>query len=399
MTRQPPAAALGLEVMLAEDVASAGQREACAYDRLAEGRDIVLMGAGGLGRRTLAGLRENGIAPLAFADNDPARQGTSIDGIAVLSPIVAAQRFGSRAAFVVTIWGAASPHRYAHSRVQLLSLGCDCVLPFTVLYWKYPKSFLPYYLQDLPSRVLASRDHVSRALQLWEDDASRAEYISQIGFRLTGDFDQFGEPAGHPQYFPSDLFDWQPGEVFVDGGAYDGDTVAELSRLYGDRFRHVLAIEPDPDNFARLTRRVASLPATVRAKVRCERVALGSRETFLGLDARGTAASSTRPGVAGGDTAVRAVPLDALCRETVPTIVKLDIEGAEPDALEGARGTIVENGPVLAVCVYHAQDHLWRLPLSIDDLRDDYAFFLRAHNQEGWDLVCYAVPRCRLTWR
>jgi hypothetical protein len=50
------------------------------------------------------------------------------------------------------------------------------------------------------------------------------------------------------------------------------------------------------------------------------------------------------------------------------------------------------------VCVYHLQNHLWKIPLMLREWRDDYAFFLRPHNEEGWDLVCYAVPRERLTW-
>jgi hypothetical protein len=91
------------------------------------------------------------------------------------------------------------------------------------------------------------------------------------------------------------------------------------------------------------------------------------------------------------------VPLDALIADARPTLLKLDIEGAEPDALLGARNTIVRHTPVLAVCVYHAQDHLWSIPLALQQLRDDYAFFLRPYNEEGWDLVCYAVPRMRLT--
>ena len=66
------------------------------------------------------------------------------------------------------------------------------------------------------------------------------------------------------------------------------------------------------------------------------------------------------------------------------------------DALEGARQTIERHAPILAVCVYHRQDHLWRIPLLLRQWRDDYAFFLRPHNEEGWDLVCYAVPRARL---
>ena len=88
--------------------------------------------------------------------------------------------------------------------------------------------------------------------------------------------------------------------------------------------------------------------------------------------------------------------MDELVAGFAPTFVKLDIEGAEPDALAGARETIRAHAPVVAVCVYHRQDHLWRLPLMLRDMRDDYAFFLRPHNEEGWDLVCYAVPRSRL---
>jgi hypothetical protein len=66
------------------------------------------------------------------------------------------------------------------------------------------------------------------------------------------------------------------------------------------------------------------------------------------------------------------------------------------DALEGARKTIQRHAPILAICVYHRQDHVWRIPLLLRQWRDDYAFFLRPHNEEGWDLVCYAVPRARL---
>ena len=80
-----------------------------------------------------------------------------------------------------------------------------------------------------------------------------------------------------------------------------------------------------------------------------------------------------------------------------PTFIKLDIEGFEIDALRGGRETIRRHGPVIAVCVYHFQDHLWKIPLLLREWRNDYALFLRPHNEEGWDLVCYAVPRGRLS--
>jgi len=80
-----------------------------------------------------------------------------------------------------------------------------------------------------------------------------------------------------------------------------------------------------------------------------------------------------------------------------PTYLKMDIEGAEVDTLAGASRVIRDHAPVLAICCYHCQDHLWRIPLPIHSLNPDYRFFLRPHDLEMWDLVCYAIPSGRLT--
>ena len=386
-----------LEQLMSEPVESARRRAAESFDRLSRGREIVLMGAGGLGRRTLAGLRRHHIEPLAFADNGIERQNTTLDGLRVLSPAAAAREFGIRAAFVVTIWGANRPHRFAHSREQLRALGCDVVCSFPPLFWKYADALLPHYLQDLPSRVLEARADVRRAFGMWEDDASRNEYLSQVRFRLWADIDGLQHPVEHPQYFPADLFTWTDDEWIVDGGAYDGDTVRGVSTLHGDRFGHLLAVEPDPANFMKLQETVAALSSAARAKVDCHQVALASGPTTLHLDPTGTAASATRAAPSDQTIAVRAETLDSLVDGARPTLIKLDIEGFEVEALEGGQKTIERHAPVLAVCVYHRQDHLWRIPLLLRQWRDDYAFFLRPHNEEGWDLVCYAVPRARLT--
>ncbi len=167
-------------------------------------------------------------------------------------------------------------------------------------------------------------------------------------------------------------------------------------RLHGGRFAQVLALEPDPANFAKLEAAVGLLPAAIRAKIECQPVALAGASGTLYLDATGDASSSTTIVSNARTVAVPAEPLDALLGSAVPTYIKLDIEGAEPDALLGAQSTIRTHAPVVAVCVYHRQDHLWTIPLMLRDWRDDYAFFLRPHNEEGWDLVCYAVPRARL---
>lgn len=385
-----------LEALLAEDVQTRRASEMGAFDRLSHGRPLVLLGAGGLGRIVLRGLRQHGAEPLAFADNSPGRQGTTLDGVPVMSPQTAARDYGQRAAFVVTIWGANRPHRFAHSRAQLASLGCDVVCSFPPLLWKYADSVLPYYLQDLPSRVLEAKADVRRAFDLWADEASREEYVAQVRLRLNADFDGLPHPVAHPQYFPSDLYAHRDDEWIVDGGAYDGDTIRSLSALYGDRFGHLLAIEPDPSNFTRLRAEADALPPSRRGKVDCRQLAMASHATTLYLDATGTAASATSAEKNDGTVAVAAEPLDTILAGERPTFIKLDIEGAEPDALHGARSTIEQHAPVLAICVYHQQDHLWSIPLLLKAWRDDYVFFLRPHNEEGWDLVCYAIPRARL---
>ncbi len=384
-----------LEALLARDADSLRRSERQAFDRFSRGRNIVLMGAGRLGQRTLQGLREHGIEPLAFADNNPMRPEV-VDGLMVLDPASAAREFGRHAVFVVTIWGANSPHRFAHSRDQLTTLGCDLVCPFPLLYWKYAETLLPFYLQDLPSKVLDERDAILDAFELWSDDASRHEYVAQVRLRLDGDFDGLPAPVRYPQYFPPDLYTWSATERIVDGGAFDGDSIRALLSVRGDAFGHLLAIEPDPSNFQRLQQTVAALPASVRARIDVRRVALDARERTLHLEATGTAASATQSAEIAGAVTVAAAPIDRLVEGPAPTFIKLDIEGFEPEALEGARETIERHGPVVAVCVYHQQAHLWRIPLTLARWRDDFAFFLRPHNEEGWDLVCYAVPRARL---
>ena len=102
---------------------------------------------------------------------------------------------------------------------------------------------------------------------------------------------------------------------------------------------------------------------------------------------------------ADGNVVVECVPIDDLETEEPPTFIKMDIEGAELDALEGARRSIQTHRPILSICVYHKQNDLWRIPLFIHTLVEDYRLFLRPHEVDGKELVCYAVPANRLRLR
>ena len=75
----------------------------------------------------------------------------------------------------------------------------------------------------------------------------------------------------------------------------------------------------------------------------------------------------------------------------VPTYIKMDIEGAEHKAIEGAKNIIANNKPRLAISIYHKQEDLWDLPKLLLDIRPDYKFYIRHYTMGFADTVLYAV--------
>jgi FkbM family methyltransferase len=384
-----------LEKLLAEGVAGATMRQQATFDRIAApcGDALVLFGAGKLGRKMLTGLRRQHTEPLAFTDNNSAIWNTMVDGVPVLAPPEAAQKYGKSAAFVITIWGASPTERMTTREQQLRELGCVKVINFIPLFWKFPAESLPHCMIDEPRKVQEQADLVRRACALWADDASRCEYLAQLRWRLYADFDGLSDPAPHAEYFPSDLVAVQPDEVFVDCGAYNGDTIESFLRQSGSCFREIVAFEPDPANYLKLQANVSRLPTGVRGRIVTHRAALGPRNGRVPFLATGTEGSA----VGSGELEVDSVALDETLENKHPTYIKMDVEGAELDALAGARRLIEMHMPVLAICCYHLQDHLWRIPILIHDMNPNYWLFLRPHVVDGWDLVCYAIPKQRLT--
>ncbi len=383
-----------LDDLLAEEVDHARTRARDTFDELAgsQGRRIVLFGAGILGRKTLRGLRQLGIEPLGFCDSHPAAPGKQIEGVEVYSPADALRRFGADTVFLVTIWGGRSTDTMPRRCAQLRDLGCQRVIPFGFLFWKYPEVFLPHYPLDLPHHVLEARDEVSAAFEQWADDASRQEFVADIRWRLLHDFAPLPPPVAHEIYFPDDVVQVRPDEAFIDCGAFDGDTLAAFLHRQGDRFGSIDSFEPDPANFEKLQAYRAGLDPALRERVRVHPKALSDRTGRVRFDPTGTEASV----MGAGELELDCIALDDLPEAAGASWIKMDIEGAEPLALAGARGVIARNTPVLAVCVYHQQAHVWQIPRIVAGLSAEYASFLRPHLLEGWDLVYYAIPRSRL---
>jgi FkbM family methyltransferase len=383
-----------LDELLSEPRESVLRRERTAFDEAVHplGGSLVLFGAGGLGRKSLQGLRRAGIEPVAFSDNDPRLWGTSVQGVPVLAPADAAARFGKSAAFVLTIWRGEGSDRMPERIAQVRALGCERVVPFALLFWKYPELFLPHYAMDLPHRLCDQAAAIRAAAALWEDSSSRLEFLAQVRWRLQADFAGLPHPARHEIYFPEDLFSLAPDEVFVDCGAFDGDTIRRYLARQPGFVGHINAFEPDPANFAHLQAYVAGLPAPLRTRIDVFPHAVSSSRQQVRFDATGTESAS----VGSGSIEVEAVALDDVLGDRPPTYIKMDTEGSEPDGVAGARTLLRRHAPVLALCVYHRQDHLWAVPNLVRAENDDYRFFLRPHLLECWDTVMYAIPVRRL---
>jgi FkbM family methyltransferase len=344
---------------------------------------LVLCGAGRLGRIVLAGLRNTSAEVLAFADNDPRRHPETIDGCPILSVRDAADRYGGRAVFVITVYTAAP------LREQIASLGLR-VASSRALFFQHRDAFPKHASVAPPESIPAQADEILRGVDLWADDASRSEYMAQIAWHLLA---RRTTPPWTPPdqtYFPDGLVTLGSREVFVDCGAFDGDSVRAFIARTGGQFERILAFEPDPANYELLTAFIAGLPEAQRHRVDAAQVAVHSKPQILRFESASGAGSNISRG---GDIEVHADRLDSLLDGANPTFLKMDIEGAEPDALEGATGTLRESAPTLAICLYHERQHLWQLPTLIRQANPDYQLFLRRHSDESWETVCYGIPQ------
>lgn len=384
-----------LERLLAQPLTEVCQWKNGLYEELAGSlqNSVVLFGAGGLGQKTLMGLRNIGIEPLAFADNNPNLHRRHINGLRVLSAAEAAHEFGETAIFLITIYTDSAPGGIEPIKKNLTELGCQKILSFVPLYWKYPVQFLPHYVYDLPHKLIESAESIRKAWSLLEDETSLNEYLAQIYWRLNPEFDQIPAQANHEIYFPPDLLQLRKDEVFVDCGAYTGDTLHSFIKQTKGQFKALIAFEPDPANYKDLRDLVSSLPEDIGRRIKTSDLALGRASEQLYFNAQGVASSSVSTS---GSIEIQSESLDMLLAEESPTYIKMDIEGAEVDALIGASQSIRKHLPILAVSVYHHQDHIWNIPLMIHSLSNAYRFYLRRYTPRVLDdLVLYAIPAAR----
>jgi FkbM family methyltransferase len=217
------------------------------------------------------------------------------------------------------------------------------------------------------------------------DDISKSCLLDIVAFRLGLNTPYGSFHHADRQYFNSITLGALQGRPirFVDGGAYNADTYLELCRLTDVQEAHLF--EPDPTNYSQLVANT-SLQA---GKVQCLPLGLSDRYGILSFDAgNGEGASITE----NGSAHIAVVALDTVLAGHSVDFIKLDVEGAELHALQGARQLIKSSRPVLALSLYHRPEDLWELPLELAVVCKDYRFYIRQHFSNTFDSVLYGIP-------
>jgi FkbM family methyltransferase len=359
-------------------------------------KPVVFYGAGASAFDTLEALRAYDIFPVAFSDTDCGKWHTEFYGLEVVPPAELVPKFGSDI-LVFACFSINYTENIVDVTALLNSLGITDIRHIS-FFMCCPELFLPINgKRNLLGIFDVINDEqkagIEQSYSLFADENSRLLYAQMIGFRC---YLHGFEPllGGEVDYFAFDYFAPVEDEVFIDCGAYLGDTLQEFLKTYKDSFYQYIAFEPDPDNFDSLSKCVKSLATDATdTKIKLFQAAVSDTESFLRFDG-GHGHSSKVSHDAGGEF-VPSVTLDTALDGAPITFIKIDVEGFERNVLLGAKNIIARCRPVLAVSAYHMLDDLWRLPVLLNELCANYKFFFA-----GWNFIAgyliFAVPDERI---
>jgi len=241
------------------------------------------------------------------------------------------------------------------------------------------------------------------------DAVSRETFASVLNYKLSGKLSYLQACTTNRAEDLRTIFSFGGEETYLDLGAYNGDTVQEFLQLTRGRYKKIVALEPDPKNFKKLTdfvrqnelKHITCLQAGVWND--CGSLELtgngGRQSTFWEADRSGFATQSlSQTGSMKKKIKkqqVTVVSVDAVLGNEHADYMKFDVEGVEKEALEGAAGHLVPDGngalPKLLVAAYHHDEDIFALPLLLWKLQPEYKIYLRKHPYvPAWEINIFA---------
>lgn len=242
------------------------------------------------------------------------------------------------------------------------------------------RNFL-FDFEDFKDDFQKNREKYERIYNLLVDEESKETFKRLVNFRFFYNLtcmDIFSDRR-HEQYF-EDFLNLSEEEVFLDIGGFDGDTTVEFIKRCPN-YKAIYFFEPDSNNLA-------------VAKDRLK----GNRDIWffnMGLY-NCTSYLKFQPSLSSGritEEGIKEVFVDRLDNLSLsPTFIKMDIEGAEREALEGAKSTINKYRPKLAISAYHRFDDLRAIPEEVLSTSDRYSLFIRHYTEGFTETVYFFLP-------
>lgn len=345
--------------------------------------NVVIYGAGAFGKEVYTLLKAHDIPVLGFIDGF-ASAGDQLYGLHVwnlnhvpedvrsLSPLVLfaiVMDYTERQQVILSIKRAGFPDIR-----EAQSLRCFMVEPDDRT---EHEGLLDYYTRRWPK--------IQKAATLFREKKSNKLFWMNLTAHITRDYTKcmLEDPIAD-QYFPKDIA-WKKHSYIVDCGAYIGDTAQQFTEQEG-QLEHYIGFEPNQDNFKRLVsfcrlnsekfKNITLFPCGVSGRTQALAFRSGTGSGHLDQF---------------GDKMVYCAALDDVLQGHPVDLIKMDIEGAEIEAVRAAQKLISCNKPDLEICVYHNTNHLWDIPLLLNSWDLNYQFYLRSYNACTMETVLYAT--------
>lgn len=343
------------------------------WERLAETRKpIVLYGMGLGAEKMLRIMKTYQIAVSDIFASDEFVRGQSFCGWQVKKLAEVQERYGD---FIIVVAFAFWQEELLE-RVEALSKQYELYAPHVPVVGT--EAVDEGYLNRYETAIQA-------AYHLMADEQSRRVYAAVWNYKMSGKISYIREVTT-PKEEAYALIRPCREDVYLDLGAYDGDTVREMTKQAGGPLRRVFALEPDPKNF----RKLSAFAETYAGNLHLLNAGVYDRDTsilFANKAGRHSAVSRDGEGIA-----VPMRSIDSVVGEEAVTIIKMDVEGEEGKALAGGKTVLARDCPRLIVSAYHRNEDTFALALQIHAMNPAYRLYLRQHPYiPAWDNNLYAV--------
>jgi|GEM_PF-1978413 len=236
--------------------------------------------------------------------------------------------------------------------------------------------------------VIQNSGNFDQAFGLLEDELSRQTYVAAINTKISENLAHIAPCVRLDNlYFPSSEFSPGNHESFLDVGGFTGDTIKEFHQVKHGAYNKIISLEPGDKNFLELQRTVADLhiPRVTAIKVGAwhEKSVLRFTTKAMHID---NEVSET------GASEIQVDTIDAILQQlsSAISLIKLDINGAEYNALSGARQSINKYRPNIVVRL-HKKEDFYRLPILLKEIAPDMKLYLRQRNYMSMMLIMYGV--------